>query len=156
MTIKYELMTTDDDGHNLGFEEIGITVECDQSEAADACWLVGSLTAHYRGARITVKDGFYTDGASIPRAVWAVVGHPFEDYLGPAVIHDALYASQIFPRKVADQALRDLCKVLPVSAWKRRALYSAVRLFGGFAWRNKTEADIAIGLLQTEVEYTYV
>ena len=47
---------------------------------------------HDEGPVIIVPQGFWTDGASIPRFAWSIVGTPFEsDYLQGAVLHDWLY-----------------------------------------------------------------
>ena len=42
------------------------------------------------GHQIDVPPGFSTDGASIPRALWSIVGSPFSggNYIEAAVIHD--------------------------------------------------------------------
>ena len=40
-------------------------------------------------AGIVVPVGYVTDGASIPRACWRVIGHPFEGlFIRPALVHD--------------------------------------------------------------------
>jgi len=35
-----------------------------------------------------VPAGFHTDGASIPRFFWRIIGHPFGPYLAAAIVHD--------------------------------------------------------------------
>lgn len=41
------------------------------------------------GHTLTADPGFKSDGASIPRALWTVVGSPFTGtYLGAAIVHD--------------------------------------------------------------------
>ena len=41
-----------------------------------------------------VPAGFVTDGASIPRLLWRVLGHPFEaDIIGAAVRHSRRFPS---------------------------------------------------------------
>ena len=45
-----------------------------------------------KGLYITVPAYFITDGASIPRTLWPVIGHPFKaDVFQAAVVHDFLY-----------------------------------------------------------------
>ena len=45
------------------------------------------------GRAVVIRRGFHTDGASIPRLAWRVIGHPFaKDILPHALAHDALYA----------------------------------------------------------------
>jgi len=86
---------------------------------------------------IKVPKGFVCDGASIPRAFWHVVGHPFGAYLRQAIIHDFLYRTQPCSRKVADRIFDEaLAQNIQVGRLTRFALYRGVRLFGIFAWRN--------------------
>lgn len=43
----------------------------------------------YASSGVLVPIGYVTDGASIPRACWRVIGHPFEgQYIRPALVHD--------------------------------------------------------------------
>ncbi len=60
---------------------------------------------HPNTIRYVVENGYETDGASIPRFLWSVVGHPFDvHYLNAAVIHDKLcdLADQSTTRKDRD------------------------------------------------------
>ena len=94
--------------------------------------------------KLTISPGFIFDGASIPRICWTASGHPLEHrFLYAALLHDALYAAQYLPRKTADLCFRDFLRDFSgcgtVETWK---MYSAVRLFGGNAWAEKTEKQI--------------
>jgi len=51
---------------------------------------------------ITVQKDFIYDGASIPKSLWSIIGCPM-DYAYESCLHDALYASKIFPRKDCDK-----------------------------------------------------
>jgi len=53
------------------------------------------------------------------------------------VIHDYLYTSKEMGRDRADYFFLLMMKELGVGAIKRRVMHRAVRMFGGFAWRNK-------------------
>ena len=58
--------------------------------------------------QILVPKGFESDGCSMPRFFWRLFGHPFDmQYLREAILHDYLYKTQIFDRKVADQIFRE-------------------------------------------------
>lgn len=88
---------------------------------------------------ITVPAGFRTDLASVPRipvAYWLAGGSA----AAAAVVHDYLYNSRLVPRKVADEVLREASTATAVPAWRRWLMWSAVRLFGGFYWRDCAEA----------------
>ncbi len=92
-----------------------------------------------------VRSGFHTDGASIPRVMWRLVGHPFmRKHLPASVTHDAYYAKlRDIPDKKAREALRlsadqlflEMLKHLGVSWWRRKAMYRAVRVGGRWAVR---------------------
>lgn len=88
------------------------------------------------GGHITVPAGFVTDLASIPRVFWNILP-PFGRYTEAAVLHDWLYRTHRVPRAGADALLLEAMEVCRVARWQRRVIYIAVRLFGGFAWRNE-------------------
>lgn len=110
-------------------------------------------------ALIAVSQGLMTDGASIPGWARPVVGCPFDpSHVHAAVVHDALYAAQLTTRKEADGVFRELLAALPVAAWKRALMYSAVRVGGrgsrrrGTGWRGKTPEEIAYARTLVSVE----
>lgn len=89
-----------------------------------------------RGQRYEIPGGFVTDLASIPQR--------FQDRLphdGPwapaAVLHDWLYAENAVPRRQADRTFREAMTGLGVKPRARRAMWGAVRLFGGDAYRQR-------------------
>ena len=87
---------------------------------------------------VLVMPGFRTDGASIPRLLWRVLGHPFEaDTIGAAVRHDYAYQTGRVPRKDADAAFYDNLRADGVGAVKARLFYFGVRMFGGRHYNNK-------------------
>lgn len=83
----------------------------------------------------TIKPGFVSDGASLPRFFWRFLGQPFEHaYLRAAVVHDYLYRTQICTRKEADTILFEL--MLNSSPCRAPIFWLGVRLFGWVAWQN--------------------
>ena len=93
----------------------------------------------------TVPIGFVTDGASIPKLFWSLVGSPFTGlYRRAALIHDYLYAIQTTKRSYADKVFLECMKVLKVGWWKRRIMYMAVRTCGWRPW-NKHKKRIKLG-----------
>ena len=108
------------------------------------------LTKEYTvriGAKINLvcPKGMPTDGASIPRFFWRLIGHPMKlPALKAAVIHDGAYKGELawkydgvaddYTRKEADMLFRELLKALHVSWWRRSMMYQAVRWFGGGSW----------------------
>lgn len=86
---------------------------------------------------IAIRPGFVTDLGSIPKAFQNIVspeGPPLRAFLG----HDWLYAKQFFSRYDSDVALLRMMKYLRVGWLERWAVFIAVRLGGGFAWRADT------------------
>jgi hypothetical protein len=83
----------------------------------------------------TVKAGFVTDFASIPRPLWILLPK-WDGYGSPAIVHDYLYSTCHLTRKNADLWLLIAMDDMRVGTLKRYTIYAAVRLFGGFAWRS--------------------
>ena len=100
------------------------------------------LEEEIRFKNIHILKGFYTDGASVSIGRY-LIGCPFEEkYLAPAIIHDGLYASELYPRKKADKIFKEALLFVGVSSWKANAMYLAVRAFGGFPWGKHTVASV--------------
>lgn len=89
------------------------------------------------GKYYRVPHGFVTDGASIPRIFRPVIGKPYNaDYVGAALLHDYLYRHKVGTRKDADHAFFLLLRRDGVRRLRARAMWAAVRAFGGLAWRR--------------------
>lgn len=89
---------------------------------------------------IYVKAGTITDGASIPKFAWSIIGGPLGRYAPAAVVHDECYRRKLYPRKRCDQIFLEAMKVLRIWIIKRLMMYRAVRLFGWMAWNKKKKA----------------
>lgn len=93
---------------------------------------------------VTVRPGFRTDGASIPRLLWRVFGSPYDpDVLAAAIGHDALYRGRIVPRRDADAAFLAMMEAGGVGRRRRRLMWLGVRLFGWTAWLGHTPESVA-------------
>jgi hypothetical protein len=98
------------------------------------------------GRGLLVAKGFQTDGASIPEPVWSIIDcTPFDpDTLAAAIVHDALYASEILPREDADKEFEELLKR---NSRKGSGLhwifFEAVRIGGSHVWANHTPQSVA-------------
>ena len=86
---------------------------------------------------IKVPKGFITDGASIPKIFWSIIGGPWGKYGYAAVVHDYLYYKHIYTRRRSDQIFLEAMEVLGVSKWKRNTMYVAVRMFSWLFWNRK-------------------
>lgn len=75
---------------------------------------------------------FITDGASIPRALWALVGSPFTgDYRRAAIVHDKACDdadNDASKRQAADRMFYDACREGGCSIWDATVLYIGVRI----------------------------
>ena len=98
--------------------------------------------------KVTVPKGFVTDMASVPRACWMFIA-PF-DVARAAVVHDIMYEKingafkkgiieskkerEIY-RRIADNMFLEGMESAepPVSKWKIKSAYWAVRMFGRWA-----------------------
>ena len=103
------------------------------------------LTASYDcalpfGWSVVVPEGFVSDGASIPRWAWPIVGPPLRGkHLEPAVVHDYLCERSFKlvdyeARVMADAAFFLLLKRFGVPYWKRALMYVAVRFWGRYTY----------------------
>ena len=105
--------------------------------------LKSALTFKTEYIEVTVKNGLLTDGASIPRLFWTIIGCPMTGkYVGSALIHDGLYASEAIPRKEADKLFIKMLADNGVGYIKRKLMYAAVRVAGGFVWKKHKAADV--------------
>lgn len=96
------------------------------------------------GMSFVVPAGVETDGASIPRCLWRICGHPLQvPRVYAALVHDWLYGSAFadVPREKADEIYRELQIAFGIPAWKAWTEWAALRLFGwlhfaGFVWTS--------------------
>ena len=89
------------------------------------------------GEVIEVAKFFITDFASIPRLFWSILP-PWGRYGKATIIHDYCYKTRQYDRLRCDEIFLEAMEVLGVKPWKRRVIYRAVRLFGGFAYYMKS------------------
>jgi len=86
------------------------------------------------GERFTVPAGFWTDFASIPRALWRIIS-PYDIGKGP-VPHDFGYYTGLKGKAFWDSVLLACMEYEDVAGWKHQPVYQAVNWFGGWTWDN--------------------
>ena len=95
------------------------------------------------GMPVVIPEGFVFDFASVPRPLWWIISPDDDGIALPGLLHDELYATEMFSRRVCDglflQAMNER-GLLPV--WKRQCAYWAVRLGGWLTWRNHDPAEV--------------
>ena len=80
----------------------------------------------------SIPAGFATDGGSIPRFLWRVLGPPVDaQTIAPFIRHDWNYQTARVKRKQADQQLYADLRTAGVSRLRAYAIYAGVRAFGG-------------------------
>ncbi len=92
--------------------------------------------------RIKIPAGYLTDGISIPRFCWVIVGHPLSgEAVQASVIHDFLYQYGLYDQKRSDDIFLEALIVLKVPVWKRQVMFRALRFFGWIAWNQARKND---------------
>lgn len=84
-----------------------------------------------RLGKIWVPVGYVSDGASVPRLFWRVIGHPFSPlFIRPALIHDIRCEFKVgTPSDTHDQFLETLRRE-GVSRQRSAVMHRAVKHFG--------------------------
>lgn len=85
------------------------------------------LREDYEFAGYKIPRGFVTDGITIGRLLWRVLGHPLGKPLPAAVVHDFLLKQGI-PRETCDKAFLRCLEKLKIPLWKRKIMYWGVRI----------------------------
>lgn len=92
-----------------------------------------------RGIKWNVEEGFVSDGASIPKWLRPIVGHPFEgNFIEAAIIHDKYCKTKIRSQRDTHRAFREALKLDGVSWVRRWIMWSGVRAYNkalNFKWR---------------------
>jgi hypothetical protein len=96
------------------------------------------------GKRWSVPKGEPTDGASIPKVLWTVLGHPFDpDFINAAIIHDHFcrQADQSETRELRDKLRKEAdvmfyyaCKADGCSRVKAFSMFKGVRIGASMPW----------------------
>lgn len=91
----------------------------------------------------TAKEGYETDGASIPKVFWSFVGGPFEgSYRNAAIIHDWYFDKKDKPWQDVNRIFFYGCRAAGVDALTAKVLYAAVML-GSQRWGRERSGCFA-------------
>lgn len=85
---------------------------------------------------IAVPPGFTCDFASVPVAFQWIFPKMGTLTDRPAVLHDYIYAAELFERADCDRIFYNAMLHVGVSKWKAWAMYQAVRIGGGMVWNK--------------------
>lgn len=84
-----------------------------------------------QGVAHEVPTGFIMDGASIPQALWSVIGHPMTpEFVYPAGKHDYDCVAKREPHRVVHARFGEMLKAEKVGRIRRSLMTAAVQLFG--------------------------
>lgn len=102
--------------------------------------LLEDIKYTFNGKEHIIPKGFRSDGASIPKFFWRLIGHPFSmAYLREAIFHDYLYATQIYSKEEADMMLYTDTAIY-LAKRKRKLMYAGLKMFGWIAWNKHKKA----------------
>ena len=91
-----------------------------------------------QGKAWTAPKDFVSDGASIPRAFWSVVGGPWDGaYRNAAIVHAQYCDTESEPSHAVHRMFYFACRAAGVGEIKAKVLYAAVRI-GGPRWGEDT------------------
>lgn len=85
---------------------------------------------------VIVPKGYRTDGASIPKLFWSLIGGPLGKYAPAAIVHDFILEYDMYPRKRCDEIFEEALGVLGVGWFKRKLMYWGVRMYSLFRRKN--------------------
>lgn len=90
----------------------------------------------------TIKAGFIFDGASVPRALWRVCGHPMSvPRVVAALVHDWLYSAHVCEREDADEVYYTLCRMVGINWFDSQVQFWTLRACGWCAWGGHDAKD---------------
>lgn len=107
---------------------------------------------------VKMKQGYVSDGMSIPRIVYTLTGlTPFDQRcLFGGFIHDGLYNSHLLSQYESDRILNNILEIEPSPNYaQRKAVYITLRSLGFIAYKGKTQEDIEYALKFVEVEHKH-
>lgn len=90
-----------------------------------------------KGVRVTVKDGFICNLASLPLS--GVLLYKLGRHQRASALHDWLYSVQDMGRSWCDRQLLEACEFDQVTGYRRWMVYAGAVSGGWLAWRNSTE-----------------
>jgi len=91
---------------------------------------------------IIIPAGSVNDGATIPRILWTTTGSPFlPEFRKASIIHDYLYKTGLYSKKIADKTFHKLLRQNDVSKFTAYKMYLAVKFGGIFPWKKWRKKD---------------
>ncbi len=109
----------------------------------DKAKLLENLTVELDEYIFCLKAGFVSDGASVPQIFWSLGMDAWSYHtLEGALIHDALYSSEMVSRKEADDIFYRILRKDGNSIPKSFLYWLGVRLFGWYTYLKHTKRSV--------------
>jgi len=87
------------------------------------------------GGTITVPVNFITDGGTIPKIFYPVIGSPWGGrFTRICIIHDYLCVVKTFSRIKTQKIFLEGLNILGVPFWKKPIMYGGVRAWSWLTW----------------------
>jgi hypothetical protein len=100
-----------------------------------------------------IPVGFWTDFASIPRALWPLLS-PYDLGVGP-VPHDYGYYTGYKDKHFWDEVLLACTEKDKVAGWKANAAYCAVDWFGWSTWKTYRQRNASAVVQENPTNHKY-
>jgi hypothetical protein len=98
---------------------------------------------YHFGKGFIIPAGFSFDVASIPRACWSIIGHPFMDeFRIGALEHDWIFITHCATFTYANILFLNRLKQRGVGWARRNAMYLAVSSVGIYYWNTEDRAEL--------------
>lgn len=107
-----------------------------------------------KGVQWDVPAGFLSDGASIPDALWAVVGGPYSGpYRDAAVVHDYFCSTKHRPWQDVHDVFLEAALNRGTTDWKAQYMYAGI-LLKGPRWTVQKSGLLVSGIVRAQVTPT--
>ncbi len=104
-----------------------------------------------KGVEWMVPEGFLSDGASIPEALWIVVGGPYSGpYRDAAVVHDYFCFTKSRPWQAVHDVFLEASLNRGTETWKAEYMYAGI-LLKGPRWEMKAENMLSKGFARAQI-----
>jgi hypothetical protein len=106
--------------------------------------LCSNFVYYINEKRYLIPVGYVFDGASIPWGFRNTFNPADTRFMSAALIHDWLYDTEMYPRLINDQVMRQAMIFSgEIPAWKRDIMYAAVVAGGWYSYRAEhTEKSV--------------
>ena len=131
----------------FGGVEMPVTQGYDKKDGVDlyvtrANFHVSGILPDGRVFEIWINEGGVFDGASVPRALWRLCGHPMSlPRMAAALPHDWLYRAKVCDREIADLIYRTIERMAGIGDFNSGVEYKSLRWFGDSAWDGWKDSD---------------